>query len=60
MSESFGADPIRRSAERYGRQLREQRETGALRMSSTGLITMASGIKVPNHTFYGHHADPCG
>lgn len=60
MSETFAADPIRRSVVRYGRQLRKQRETGALRMGSTGLITVPSGIKVPDHTFHGHHADPRG
>ncbi|MGH3927138.1 MAG: hypothetical protein ACRDTT_30440, partial [Pseudonocardiaceae bacterium] len=60
MSENFAAGPIRQSVERYGRHLRDQRETGALRMGSTGLITGTGGIKVPNHTFHGHHADPSG
>jgi hypothetical protein len=58
MSESFGADPVRVSVERYGRHLREQRETGALRMTTTGLLTATSGTRVPGHTFYGDHTAP--
>jgi hypothetical protein len=55
LSESFSADPIERSAQRYADNLRRQREAGRLRMTSTGLLTTAavSRPKVPDHIFHG-------
>lgn len=61
MAESFGADAVTRSAQRYGERLRRQTEGGALRMTGTGLLTTTgSGVVVRGHTFYGEHTDPRG
>jgi len=60
MLESFSADPVQRSVARYSDYVRHQREAGALRMGSTGLLTTTSGIKLPNHTFDGDHTNPRG
>ncbi len=61
MAESFGQDAVTLSAQRYGDRLHRQTDTGALRMTRTGLLTTtAAGTPVPGHTFYGQHTDPCG
>ncbi|RAO15036.1 nucleotidyltransferase domain-containing protein [Micromonospora noduli] len=60
MSESFSAGPVFNSVESYGDRMRHSRETGALRMTSTGLLTTTAttGPRVRDHHFYGEHPDP--
>ena len=55
LSESFTPEVIERSVKGYGQYLREQRETGRLRMTSAGLLTTTAvaGPKVRGHTFHG-------
>jgi hypothetical protein len=60
LSESFGAGPIQLATERYSNQLREQRRTGDLYVTSTGLLTTTAGVKIPDHAFHGDHTDPRG
>jgi hypothetical protein len=57
LSEDFGTDPVNRALERYGDRMREQRETKALRMGPTGLLTTVptAGPLVRRHDFHGHH-----
>ncbi len=60
MAESFGHDAVQLAARQYGDRLRRRTEAGALRMTSTGLLTTtATGAPVRAHTFHGQHADPC-
>jgi hypothetical protein len=49
----FGESPIKRAYEKYALENTQRRETGALRMGSTGLLTTGSGTLVRNHTFHG-------
>jgi hypothetical protein len=61
MAESFGHDAVQVSAQRYGDRLRGRTETGALRMTGTGLLTTtAAGVPVRRHTFHGQRTDPRG
>jgi hypothetical protein len=61
MSESFGAEPIRRSARRYSDEVYQQSRAGALRMGSTGLLsTTSTGPRIPSHIFHGQHAHTRG
>ncbi|WP_338052741.1 nucleotidyltransferase [Protofrankia coriariae] len=61
MAESFGPDAVQLSAQRYGDWLRRQTESGALRMTGTGLLTTTvAGTPVRRHTFHGQHTDPRG
>jgi hypothetical protein len=53
------------SAQRYGDRLRGHTAAGALRMTSTGLLTTSgAGTSVRRHDFYGQHdgqrTDPRG
>jgi hypothetical protein len=58
MSEAFSAVPVHLAAQRYGDTLRQQTETGTLRMSTAGLLTSSGvGPTVRGHTFYGAHTD---
>jgi Cyclic GMP-AMP synthase DncV-like, nucleotidyltransferase domain len=61
MSESFTPDAVHGSVERYGERLRQQRETGAIRMGVTGLLApTAAGPLLRDHSFHGQHSDPRG
>ena len=54
MKPVFGETMVNRAINQFGEQNRQLREVGSLRMEkSTGVLTTASGIKVPNHTFHG-------
>lgn len=56
LGESFGIDPIRKAAERYGDGVRGLREAGSLSIAAgTGLLTQSGGRTLPNHTFFGAH-----
>lgn len=55
LEKAFGADPVHKALGALGDRQRELRESGEMRMTSTGLLT-ASGAGVPvrpNHRFYG-------
>jgi hypothetical protein len=59
MSEAFSAGPVDLSVQQYGERMRMRTETGALHMSSTGLLTTSSvGPTLRSHTFYGTTTDP--
>lgn len=61
MAETFGQDVVQLSAQRYGDQLRRHTEAGALRMTTTGLLTTTgAGAAVLGHTFYGQTTAPRG
>lgn len=47
----------RYSVKRYQDHLRGHRESGVLRMGTTGLITTTNGTRVRDHIFHGDHTD---
>jgi hypothetical protein len=58
MYEGFGHDAVQRSVKRYQDHLRGHRESGVLRMGTTGLITTTTnGARVRDHTFHGDYTD---
>ena len=58
MYEGFGHDAVQRSVKRYQDHLRGHRESGVLRMGTTGLITTTTkGTRVRDHTFHGDYTD---
>jgi hypothetical protein len=49
---------VQRSVKRYQDHLRGHRESGVLRMGTTGLITTTTnGTRVRDHTFHGDYTD---
>jgi hypothetical protein len=56
----FSPDPITQAVKALGDRMRYQRQSGALRMTGTGLLTSGAttGPRVREHTFYGDHIDP--
>lgn len=58
LAQSFGAEPMRQSALKYGQRMREHTASGSLRLGAGGLLSTGSaGISVPRHNFYGQHPD---
>jgi hypothetical protein len=54
LEKSFGHNEIRLSAKNLGERLAQKRQSGDLRVLPSGLLTTAAtGVTVPNHTFYG-------
>jgi hypothetical protein len=58
LEKAFGAGPVRKALGGFGVSQRELRESGGMRMGSTGLLTATgAGVSVrPNHRFYGGSA----
>lgn len=58
LADSFGSEPIQKSALRYGKRMRRHTADGSLRLNANGKLSPNSaGIAVPRHNFYGQHAD---
>jgi hypothetical protein len=56
LGESFDLGLLRKSAQRMGLETQQFRNSRTLGMSRhTGALTVASGITVPKHNFYGTH-----
>ena len=56
LSESFGAGPIEKAAERLGGRYLDERQRGRLRFGvSTGILSGAGELPVKPHSFYGDH-----
>lgn len=60
LSKAFGSEPVRKALGVFGDGQRTLRESGEMRMRSTGLLTATgAGVAVrPNHRFYGGSSRP--
>jgi hypothetical protein len=53
LEKAFGVEPVRKAVGVLGQRTRTARESGRLRMTTTGALTSGAGAAVPNHRFFG-------